>query len=535
MQIVIPMSGAGSRFARRGYPLPKPLISVDGIPMIEHVVRMFPGESDFLFVCSRVHLEETPLRSVLHRIAPAGRVVAIEPHKRGPVHAVLQAAAHIQNREPVILNYCDFAVSWDYPDFRARVQQVGCAGALTVYKGFHPHSLGPNLYAYCRSRGPWLEEIGEKRCFTDNRLEEYASSGTYYFQSGELMKRCFEQAIASDLQTNGEFYASMPFNLLVQRGLPVYLYELEQFLQWGTPEDLEEYQSWSDYFAHAAHWRPRLPRQSGTTLLPMAGTGQRFQSAGYAQPKPLIPVAGVPMVARSIDSLPPTEQVIAVCRREHLAGGELADVLASGPVDPDLLPLDQNTNGQASTCLLAEPHVDPDAPLLIAPCDSASVFREERFLDLTENTDVDCLVWTFRNHPHANRNPQQYGWIQTGMVGEVEKVSCKQALRPDVREDDGIIGTFWFRRARLFFDAARALVASGRRVNGEFYADSVIQVLTEQGHRAHVLPVRHYLCFGTPDDVRTYEYWERYFRQAQRHPYGKEAARHAVVDRAALL
>ena len=85
MQIVIPMSGQGSRFLRAGYSQLKPLIEVDGMPMIEHVVRMFPGETDFLFICGQDALETIPeLRPTLERLAPRGKIVGIAPHKRGP-------------------------------------------------------------------------------------------------------------------------------------------------------------------------------------------------------------------------------------------------------------------------------------------------------------------------------------------------------------------------------------------------------------------------------------------------------------------
>ena len=50
MQIVIPMSGYGERFRAAGYTVPKPLIEIDGKPIIEYVVGMFPGENDFLFI-----------------------------------------------------------------------------------------------------------------------------------------------------------------------------------------------------------------------------------------------------------------------------------------------------------------------------------------------------------------------------------------------------------------------------------------------------------------------------------------------------
>ena len=88
MKIVIPMSGRGSRFLDAGYTHPKPLIEVDGFPMIEQVVNMFPGESDFIFICSNDSLETTNMQEKLGRMAPKGEIVGIEPHKKGPVYAV---------------------------------------------------------------------------------------------------------------------------------------------------------------------------------------------------------------------------------------------------------------------------------------------------------------------------------------------------------------------------------------------------------------------------------------------------------------
>ena len=522
MQIVVPMAGSGSRFVRAGYTAIKPLIEVDGLPIIEHVVRMFPGERDFLFIVAEGHLETTPLRAVLERLAPGACIVAIPAHKLGPVHTALAAAEHIRDDAPVILNYCDFSVAWDYADFKRTLETLNPAGALTAYRGFHPHSLGPNLYAYLRERDNYLLEIKEKGCFTDKRMEEFASSGTYYFQSGALLKQTFRAAVERGMQTNGEYYASTPFNLLVEAGQPVYVYELDQFLQWGTPEDLAEYRGWSDYFARYADWRPSLPEADGAVLVPMAGAGARFSREGYAEPKPLVPVAGVPMVARALRTLPAAKQWIAACQVEHLQHPELKAVLGEEGRKLDILPVAGLTEGQACTCLLARERLELDAPLLIAPCDTALVYDEARYAALTAEPDVDCIVWTFRNHPHANRNPRQYGWVRVDGNGAVLGISCKVPLGDEVSGDPGIIGAFWFREARFFLEAADALIAQDRRVNGEFYVDAAIEVLVEQGRRARIFDVEHYVCLGTPDDVRTFEYWERYFRGAGHHAYGRE-------------
>ena len=103
MQIVIPMSGFGERFRKVGYSVPKPLIMIDGKTIIQHVVEMFPGEKDITFICNKDHLNEKKYRmgEILKGIAPKSKVIPINPHKLGPVHAVLQAIDAL-DLEPVV-------------------------------------------------------------------------------------------------------------------------------------------------------------------------------------------------------------------------------------------------------------------------------------------------------------------------------------------------------------------------------------------------------------------------------------------------
>jgi len=79
MQIVIPMSGFGERFRRAGYKVPKPLIEVDGKPIIGHVIDMFPGEKDFIFICNQDHLSNPDYRmaEILSELCPTGRIIGI--------------------------------------------------------------------------------------------------------------------------------------------------------------------------------------------------------------------------------------------------------------------------------------------------------------------------------------------------------------------------------------------------------------------------------------------------------------------------
>lgn len=253
MKIIIPLSGLGKRFADAGYREIKPLIMVQGKPIIEWVVSLFPGESDFIFICREEHLNSTDLRKQLERIVPSAAIVGIEGHKLGPVYAVSKVFDLIDDEEEVIVNYCDFFQDWDYCHFLKEMKRLRCDGAIPCYTGFHPHLLHPeNLYASCKTdQHGMLLEIREKFSFEEDKTRTYHSGGTYYFSKGTLVKKYFSNLMDSEVSINGEYYVSLVYNQMVRDELNIYVYDgVRHFCQWGTPKDLEEFNTWMEIMRH---------------------------------------------------------------------------------------------------------------------------------------------------------------------------------------------------------------------------------------------------------------------------------------------
>lgn len=253
MKIIIPLSGLGKRFADAGYQDIKPLIKVGGKPIIEWVINLFPSETDFIFICRNEHLETTELRSVLERLMPSGKIIGIEGHKFGPVYAVAQAFKEIADDEEVIVNYCDFFQDWDFAHFKKTVSEIECDGAIPCYTGFHPHLLHPeNLYASCKKDdADMLIEIREKYSFETDKTKAFHSGGTYYFSKGSDVKKYFQMMMDEDLSLNGEYYVSLVYNPMVREGKKILVYDkVAHFCQWGTPRDLEEYNTWMEIMKH---------------------------------------------------------------------------------------------------------------------------------------------------------------------------------------------------------------------------------------------------------------------------------------------
>ncbi len=547
MQIVIPMSGFGERFRRAGFDVPKPLIEVDGKPIIGHVIDLFPGETDFIFICNEDHLSNPAFRmgQILHELCPTGRIVGIPAHKLGPIHAVRQAEHLLDPDCPVIVNYCDFSCYWNWDHFKSFVLDSGCSGAIPAYKGFHPHSLGTTNYAYIKeadnvdsvlvsdgrtvTNSVWALDIQEKQPYTENRMEEFASSGTYYFATTKIMSDAFKRVMEQNLNVGGEFYVSLAYKPMLANGEKVVVYPLQHFMQWGTPDDLHEYSSWSDTFKRLIN-SDMESTPSGSLVIPMAGMGRRFADEGYALTKPLIPVSGKAMAIQAIDDLPRSVHQSLVMRSD-MSGQKEIESSIKGRFPSAIITLVPGvTEGQACTALIGldalevscnKSSQDDLPPITFGGCDNGVLFNQSAYQALINNPDVDVIVWGARGHTNAVRKPQMFGWIDAGADGKVKAISVKTPLASPAT-DPIVIGTFTFKNRH---DARRAidkLIARNGRINGEFYLDSCINDAIELGLRCYLFEVDSFISWGTPNDLKTFEYWQSCFHKWPYHPYRLE-------------
>ena len=243
------MAGHSKRFQAAGYTVPKPFIMIDGKTMIEHVCQLFSPRDEFIFVCNREHLQAEPYyRDVLTRIAPCTHIVEVEPHDLGPVYSTLAADAYMRDDEPVIISYCDYTVLWNYRRFLHKAAMY--EGAIPVFRGFHPASLGDTYYCYIRTNSDLeMLELREKQSFTANRSAEFASTGVYYLDQWRTFKKYGQELIERGEKVTDEYFVSLIYPAMVRDGQSVCVYEVEKFICWGTPKDLEEYLFWSEYFA----------------------------------------------------------------------------------------------------------------------------------------------------------------------------------------------------------------------------------------------------------------------------------------------
>lgn len=241
------MAGTGDRFVKKGYKEPKPLIKVAGKRIIEYILDMFsPTEDEIIFICNNKHIEETNMETELKKLVPNCKIVSIPPHKKGPVHTVKYAFNLIEDDEHVIVSYCDNPLVWDRSDFELSVSKLALDGCVLTHTGFHPHTLNNTKMAFLKTENGLMTEIKEKECYTDNPMNEHASTGIYYFNTGAILKKYFQEIIDLDINHNGEYYVTLVYNLLQRDGLRVGYYDTPHVTVFGTPEEVENFEAWNN-------------------------------------------------------------------------------------------------------------------------------------------------------------------------------------------------------------------------------------------------------------------------------------------------
>lgn len=563
MNIIIPMTGYGSRFVAAGYQELKPFILVMGKPIVEWIVKgMYPEDVHFVFVCRGEHLKKDPsMRDRLLALAPKADLVSVEDWvKKGPVYDVLRAyralcaaqesgaAADLSNgvrvekgaeknfdkEDGCIINYCDFYMSWDFNAFAEEAKARDCDGVVPCYTGFHPNLLPQkNFYASCLTdEDDNLVEIREKYSFEKDKTKAKHSPGVYYFKNGAVMEKyCQILTEHEECAINGEYYASLPYNFMVRDGLKVWVpTNVSYFCQWGTPEDMKDFVYWTDLVRKAETASKGTQKQKdgteaskpadGKVLIPMAGAGQRFADAGYKVHKPAIQTIDrqdgtqKPMVVCATKDLPGVARdgsnVIYVDRSFHKEDG-VEDLIKTYYEKAQFITIDHLTEGQACTCMLAEPYLNPEEPLLIAGCDNGMDIDLEAFEKVKK--ECDCVVFTYRHNEAVLQNPNAYGWMITDGEGRITGTSIKKAISDTPMEDPAVVATFWFKKAKVFLEATEKMIRENDRINGEFYVDQTAKHVLDLGYKAKIFDIDRYVGWGTPADYEGYQNTYVYFRE----------------------
>lgn len=206
-------------------------------------------------------------------------------------------------------------------------------------------------------------------------------------------------------------------------------------------------------------------------VIPMAGKGKRYSEKGYDLPKPLINVIGKPMIVRVIENLMPKEEhrFIFVVRQEHIEKYGIDKLLITHAPGCIIIAIRNDTEGQASSVLLAKEYINNEQPLMIANCDQYVDIDINDYLHFMFDKNADGLIMTL-----TAINPE-WSYVKLDKNGLV----C-ETVEKEVVSEHATVGIFNFKHGRDYIFAAEEMIKKDIRVNGEFYVAPVYNELLKR-------------------------------------------------------
>jgi len=229
MNIVIPMAGLGSRFSDAGYTTPKPFIEIEGKPMIFEAVNTLGFEGNYIFIIRK----DEYIKNRMKEIFPNSQIIEVDYLTDGPASSVMLAKEFINNDEELIVANCDQIMWWDAETVIKQIRVMDYDGVVVTY-----HETTPkNSYARINRRG-YVTKMAEKQVISNVSL-----NGIHYWKKGKYFVESTESMVEKNIRFNNEFYVSLTYNQMIEKGLKVGIYHIpnEFHNAVGTPDDLNRY------------------------------------------------------------------------------------------------------------------------------------------------------------------------------------------------------------------------------------------------------------------------------------------------------
>ena len=220
-------------------------------------------------------------------------------------------------------------------------------------------------------------------------------------------------------------------------------------------------------------------------VIPMAGLGTRMRPHTWSRPKPLLPVAGRPMLAHILDRFAdqPMDRYVFII---GWLGDQVQDYVNTHLDVPASFVTQEKMLGQAHAIWLAREYLE--GPLFLMFVDT--LFDDVDFTEL-DAPGLDGMIFT-----KEVDDPRRFGVVETDSSGRATKLIDK----PESLDNKQVLmGLYYFQDGAWLARACKELMDRRLKTKGEYYLADAVTLMIEQGANFRTRPVGVWKDTGKPD------------------------------------
>lgn len=241
------MAGKGERFLKQGYTVPKPLIKVGTVPMVIKAVLDLPEATSHTFIVLESHLKQYQIDRHIKAYIHNSTFISLVEVTEGQASTCLLGLESVDADEETLIAACDNGMIFDRQAFELLKQTADVI--VFTFRNNVTVVDKPEQYGWVKdSNAGKVEEVSVKKPISENSKLDHAVVGTFWFRHSRIFKEAANKMILENRRVNNEFYVDECINDAVDLGYNVFLFEINNYICWGTPGDYATYAYWETFF-----------------------------------------------------------------------------------------------------------------------------------------------------------------------------------------------------------------------------------------------------------------------------------------------
>ncbi len=241
INILVPIAGKTPYFDLPEYPFPKPLIEINGNPMVGITIEnlgQIQGEIRYVFVVTESDCSKYYLDNVLKLLTDDNcEIVKLRSETRGAICSSLMAVEFINNDTPLIISNSDQFFEDDFNEIISYFQEYDYDAGVVTFETVHPR------WSFVRlGEDNEIIEAAEKK-----PISRHGIAGLYYFKKGQYFVDAAMRVIEKDANVDGMYYIAPTLNELIldNKKLGALKIDAEKYHTFYMPSKIKEYELYS--------------------------------------------------------------------------------------------------------------------------------------------------------------------------------------------------------------------------------------------------------------------------------------------------
>lgn len=240
MVTIIPMAGEGSRFRDAGYQLPKPLVSVSGVPMIVRVLKSLPFADRTVCLVRQEHIDQFHIDELIKQHASNAVIVPISKTTDGQASTCMLAMPYISSDEPIFIAACDNSFLYNRERYARLVNDQSVDAIIWTFTRDELLAAKPEAWGWVKlaDDGITIMDMSVKVPVSDTPFNDHAVVATFYFKRAGDFVAAYERMVAANHRINNEFYVDAMPIFMNQLGKRCVIFDVDSYIGWGSPADV---------------------------------------------------------------------------------------------------------------------------------------------------------------------------------------------------------------------------------------------------------------------------------------------------------